>query len=301
MIALDDNIEDHPKFVSLSDDSFSLWVRCIGYCRRNLTDGFIPEQAARSRVRGKRAPTKVIGELLAAPVGLPDSAPLWAVVAGGYQIHDYLDWNPSKVAVEAMREQKRLAGARGGKRSGEARVEAKDRAKPNQTPSRSEAECLASASSPGSPLPNPGSGSGSDPVRSDPDPISENSELLSQPGGRGGPPPQPASEVAKTILVGLRRHDVLQPIATMRLAQALEGLIGNRNQTLELALAGIDAAAFDAAEAGLNAEALSKKVRTYVVNERPKREDDRAASPTEPNPDLDALRQSAKRRLVLPQ
>lgn len=83
MICLDDGIEDHPKFVGLSDEAFGLWVRCIGYCRRQLTDGYVPEAAARARCRSKNA-NKTIAELTSGP------DPLWLSVPGGYQIQDYV-------------------------------------------------------------------------------------------------------------------------------------------------------------------------------------------------------------------
>ena len=162
MIALDDNIEDHPKFVSLSNDAFALWVRCIGYCRRNLTDGFIPAAAAHARARCKD-PRKPIAELTSPPVGSPQGNPLWVSVSGGFQIHDYMRWNPSKAQVEAQREQKRIAGKSGGQRSGETRRKqngSADQADPKQNGSEPEAGCFAS----GSPLAKP------DPIRSGSDP-----------------------------------------------------------------------------------------------------------------------------------
>ena len=110
MIALDDNIEDHPKFVSLSNDAFALWVRCIGYCRRNLTDGFIPAAAAQARARCKD-PRKPIAELTSPPVGQPDGEPLLMEVPGGYLATDYLRWNPNLEEVEEARASRRWSRA----------------------------------------------------------------------------------------------------------------------------------------------------------------------------------------------
>lgn len=169
MIWLDDNIADHPKFVGLSDEAFGLWVRCVGYCRRLLTDGYVPHGAAIARCKS-RNPSKTIQELLDPPVGAPEMGPLWVRVPGGYQIHDYLQWNPSKRVVEEQREAKREAGRAGGRRSGETR------AKQNRT--NSEAGCFDSASGSASPVANP------DPIRSDP-----KKRSLPEP-----PPPQLSSE-----------------------------------------------------------------------------------------------------------
>ncbi len=163
MIALDDDIGDHPKFVGLSDEAFGLWVRCIGYCRRNRTDGYIPEQAALQRCRA-RSPRKVIAELTGKPAGAPEANPLWTKVLGGYQVHDYLDWNPSREQVLAKVEAKRQAGRVGGRRSGEARRQQR----PEQIRSEDEAPCFDSGSTKSNPDPIR---SGSDP-RSISDPIS---------------------------------------------------------------------------------------------------------------------------------
>ena len=120
MIALDDNIEDHPKFAGLSNDAFALWIRCIGYCRRNLTDGFVPHPIAVTRSRASANARKIIGELLKTSPGC--SNPLWHEVEGGYAVHDYLEWNPSKEQVEAKLAIAREKGRKGGLRSGAVRA-----------------------------------------------------------------------------------------------------------------------------------------------------------------------------------
>ena len=147
MIALDDNIEDHPKFAGLSNDAFALWVRCVGYCRRNVTNGFIPAPAALARARAGN-PKKVIAELLKVSPGC--SNPLWREVDGGYEIHDYLEWNPSKDQVDAKLAALREKGRRGGLRSGAARSRGEAEAKQPASP-LVEAE----AKQPASPLVEP--------------------------------------------------------------------------------------------------------------------------------------------------
>ncbi len=131
MIALDDNIEDHPKFVGLSNDAFALWLRCIGYCRRNRTDGFVPAAAATARARCSK-PLKAIAELLKAAPGCAN--PLWHETAGGYQIHDYTVWNPTRKQVEERIEKNREKGQRGGFASGQSRAAAKSAAEPEVEP-----------------------------------------------------------------------------------------------------------------------------------------------------------------------
>ena len=255
MIALDDNIEDHPKFVSLSDAAFALWVRCIGYCRRNLTDGYVPEQAARARIRSGKA-EKVIAELCSPPAGLPNGNPLWLKVLGGYQVHDYLEWNPSKEQVEERREQKRAAASRGGQASGRTRAK---QAAARDGSTKDEAPCFDS----GSPLAN------SDPIRSDPDPISpDRSVLLSPPGGAGAASSAaPLTERQWAILAELRAHKALTGVADRELAENLDGRAISSGKPLDLVLQAIRDAASDV-QPGTKLEAVRKMVRTYADNAR---------------------------------
>jgi hypothetical protein len=92
-----------------------LFVLALSWCGRELTDGFIP-CAQIARLAGRNVP-RLVGALVA--VGL------WDVVDGGYQIHDFLDYNRSRTEVLAERGQRQevraRAGALGGRRSVEVR------------------------------------------------------------------------------------------------------------------------------------------------------------------------------------
>ncbi len=257
MIALDDNIEDHPKFVSLSDSAFALWVRCIGYCRRNLTDGYIPEQAARARVRGAK-PEKVIRELCSPPAGLPNGNPLWLKVLGGYQVHDYLVWNPSKEKVEAERADKRARAARGGQASGRTRAE---QAAKRAASTKDEAASFDSAS----PLAN------ADPIRSDPirEDLPERSSL--QQKTKNPEPEAAASQLTErqaVILAELRAHPALSGVASAALAETIDGRAITAAKPLELVVQAIrDAAAHT--PPGTRIEAIQRKVVAYCDNAKP--------------------------------
>lgn len=90
-VKLDDHFPDHPKLQALGDDydaGLSLEVRGLCYCAANLTDGFIP-------LRKFSNEQTTIDRLVA--VGL------WEPVDGGYRVHDYLEYNPSRAKVEAER------------------------------------------------------------------------------------------------------------------------------------------------------------------------------------------------------
>lgn len=113
------------KLLALSDAAWRMWGMGLIYCQKNLTDGFIPAHAVQSfgvrgfdvdailsavsalglpqrlwasvngAIRGLFRTTNTIAtELCTAQV--PGKAPLWERVDGGYQVHDYLQWNDSK-------------------------------------------------------------------------------------------------------------------------------------------------------------------------------------------------------------
>jgi hypothetical protein len=82
---------DHPKIVRLSDAALALHLRGMLHCAKYLTDGLV----ARTMVPrlGTRAALRELAR-----------AQLWqAAKGGGWLIHDYLEYNPSRVQVEATR------------------------------------------------------------------------------------------------------------------------------------------------------------------------------------------------------
>jgi len=85
-----DEFPDHPKVVGLSDPAFRAYIEALCYCSRYLTDGAIPEPAAR-----RFAAPKAISELVGA--GLLDRH------SGAVHIHDYLDHQTSRARVEQLR------------------------------------------------------------------------------------------------------------------------------------------------------------------------------------------------------
>jgi hypothetical protein len=123
-IRIDDQFADHPKVAAAGPLAAWLHVCGLCYCGRHLTDGFVPHGAAihlaafpHIGVSTGGVPgmfecghdvevDQLIGELL--------DAGLWEPVEGGYVIHDYLDYNPSREQVLADREQHIEAGRAGG-------------------------------------------------------------------------------------------------------------------------------------------------------------------------------------------
>lgn len=257
MIVLDDNIEDHPKFAALSNDAFALWVRCLGYCRRSTTDGFVPSSVALSRARMSR-PQRAIAELLMVAPGCHN--PLWIKVDGGYQFHDYLEWNPSREQVEAKLEKLREKGRKGGLRSGQVRQDrAKDEPEAKLPAStNNEAPCFGS----GSTQTNPG------PVRSGPVRREEDVDVVPVPGpSQVGPAATTTTTtttpMAQLVLEELKRHPKLRAVATHGTAADVVGIVMSAAIRLEDALEAIRAVAFDL-EDGATEASTRKALRAYL-------------------------------------
>ena len=92
----DDQLADHPKVMALDAlrvPAIGLWTLCGTYCARHLTDGFVPRGVA--VMYGGRDAKKLTDALV--------RSGLFVVVDGGWRLHDYLDWNPSREKVLAER------------------------------------------------------------------------------------------------------------------------------------------------------------------------------------------------------
>jgi hypothetical protein len=94
-VRIDDGFPDHPKALQAGPMACWLYVCGIAYANRYLTDGFIPERQVHRLIDAKKP------EVLTA--ALVDAG-LWEVSEGGYQIHDYLDYQSSSEKVTADRE-----------------------------------------------------------------------------------------------------------------------------------------------------------------------------------------------------
>ena len=99
-----DEAASNGKLLALSDAAWRMWGNGLIYCQVNLTDGFIPSHAIHTFGVRARNKTKVAADLCAPQI--PGKAPLWVAVDGGFQIHDYLDWND---AAEVIKKKRRLA------------------------------------------------------------------------------------------------------------------------------------------------------------------------------------------------
>lgn len=89
---VDDSFYDHPKSFDAPDCAVALWVRAGTWSARNLTEGFVPS-AMLARLCGD--PTTASRELV--------RRGLWLRTRGGFQFHDWTDYQPTRAKVEEER------------------------------------------------------------------------------------------------------------------------------------------------------------------------------------------------------
>lgn len=88
---IDDGFHCHPKVLEAGNEAIGFWVRCGSYCAQQLTEGFVPRAVALMY-----GDTVLIDVLVKVGMLIP--------VANGWQMHDFLVYNPTKEKVEADRE-----------------------------------------------------------------------------------------------------------------------------------------------------------------------------------------------------
>lgn len=100
---LDEGFSDHPKILAAGPMAELLHIHGLLYCNRHLTDGFIPTAAL--PLLKARAP--YVAKLV--------SAGIWEKVDGGYRIHHFLEYQPSRAEVLEARTARKIAKIAGGK------------------------------------------------------------------------------------------------------------------------------------------------------------------------------------------
>jgi hypothetical protein len=99
---LDDSFYDDPKILIVGNEAAGVFVRMLSYCGRHLTDGLVPEQAARF-ISPRIKPLRALVE-----------AGLVREVGKDYGVVGFLDFNPCREEVEERRRVRAEAGRRGG-------------------------------------------------------------------------------------------------------------------------------------------------------------------------------------------
>lgn len=102
---LHDEAAGDAKLLALSDSAFRMWACGLIYCQKNLTDGFIADHAIETFGVRAKDKQKVADELCKPQI--TGKAAVWRRVDGGYQVHDYLDWNDSRDTILRKRKDSR--------------------------------------------------------------------------------------------------------------------------------------------------------------------------------------------------
>ncbi len=100
---VDDSFYDHPKIFDAPDCALALWIRAGCWSARSLKDGFVPANL----------PARLCDDPDNAVRALVDRG-LWKKVRGGYQFHDWHEYQPSAADVKELRAKRAEAGKRGG-------------------------------------------------------------------------------------------------------------------------------------------------------------------------------------------
>src|SRR5262245_57987804 len=103
-VKLDDNFLHHRKILVAGQllgrngitRAVLTYIEGLCYAARYLTDGFLPLYFVQ-HIKNDRHPLEV------AKIFIRDDVLLWHTAEGGFQIHDYLDYNPSSSEIKDKR------------------------------------------------------------------------------------------------------------------------------------------------------------------------------------------------------
>lgn len=120
-VRIDDGFAQHPKVVGAGPLAIALHVAALCYCNRNLTDGFVPRAVARTLLDWEIVDSSGIIHTLAVTSGMSGNdvtsafvisllldAGMWIESDRGYEIHDYLQYQPSSQDVKEQREKTKV-------------------------------------------------------------------------------------------------------------------------------------------------------------------------------------------------
>lgn len=283
-----------------------MWVVATTWCSEQLTDGRIHRDMLAS-FTGHRKPDEVIASLV-------DAGALYDVGDGFFELHDFLDWNPTRDQVVANRAARQAAGSKGGVASGAARrPEGRDEEKGNDSGrgiEHSRSKCLskhqATGNERGTNWERPRNENEPDLRSQISDLIStESSPPLSPPEERardgGGGPRRPIDEIVATEL---RRHRMTAFVADDSLAMGALVETATRIPTDRIASAiewAADALETDSVTIGggqtLTLEATLKKLKSGFKGETTKWRKEPRAPTTADNAAVRAAAAEAARRL----
>ncbi|MEW1813256.1 hypothetical protein AB0284_21445 [Pseudarthrobacter phenanthrenivorans] len=142
---VDDQLAFHAKVMLAGNSAMGLWIRAGAWSSAHLTDGFVPTHMASAMANMANGMAKPCDQDALVMAGL------WDEVEGGYQFHDWSDFQPSADEERERREKIKEARKQAGKKGAAARWNASDTdgkngktiAKPSQTDSNPDGKPMA--------------------------------------------------------------------------------------------------------------------------------------------------------------
>jgi hypothetical protein len=163
-VKLDDQFYDNSKVLAAGPQAIALHIAGMCWVGGQLSDGRIPRHVLSALTGKAQVPTKTVERLVA--VGL------WEATPEGWEIHDWLQWNPPAEQVRAER-------AAGKVRAEKSRRDRAERA------ANARAGCADPSPSPSVPSePHSGSRFADGQTRPHPPPVRDNIDLHIEPGSR---------------------------------------------------------------------------------------------------------------------
>lgn len=114
---IDDQLSFHPKAVQAGNEALGMWVRAMSYSCQMLTGGFIAKDMA-TALGGVKVAQRLV------------DARLWHVVDGGYQFHDWDEYQPCAETEKAKRAKLKAERSQAGKAGAKARWDGKNQPEP---------------------------------------------------------------------------------------------------------------------------------------------------------------------------
>lgn len=118
---VDDQLAFNAKVMLAGNSAMGLWVRAGSWSSAQLTGGFIPTHMANAMANAMANPCDQDALVMAG---------LWKEAEGGYQFHDWSDFQPDAEAEKEKRKATSEARSRAGKAGAEARWHGKADSKP---------------------------------------------------------------------------------------------------------------------------------------------------------------------------
>lgn len=139
---VDDQLAFNAKAVAAGNSAMGLWVRAGSWSSAQLTDGFIPVHMANAMANAMANPSDADALVMAG---------LWDEVDGGFQFHDWGDFQPSAEAERDKRKARSLAGRKGAEARWRGKTDSKSDGKPMANAMANESD----RNAPSRPDPNP--------------------------------------------------------------------------------------------------------------------------------------------------